>query len=80
MYQTIKKKGPAFKNGQLKDKYKEKYVGGPGNHSKVNNYDSSSILSLKQDKGKLTQSNFTIASSTIKKEWKYMYDTIKSLY
>ena len=42
MYETIRKKGPAFKNGQLK----EKYVGGPGKHSKVSNYNSSSIFSF----------------------------------
>ena len=41
MYETIRKKGPAFKNGKLK----EKYVGGPGKHSKVSNYNSSSIFS-----------------------------------
>ena len=33
MYESIRKKGPAFKNGKLK----EKYVGGPGKHSKVSN-------------------------------------------
>ena len=42
MYETIRKKGPAFKNGKLK----EKYVGGPGKHSKVSNYNSSSIFSF----------------------------------
>ena len=42
MYERIRKKGTAFKNGKLK----EKYVGGPGKHSKVSNYNSSSIFSF----------------------------------
>ena len=42
MYESIRKKGPAFKNGKLK----EKYVGGPGKHSKVSNYNSSPIFSF----------------------------------
>ena len=42
MFETIKKKGPAFKNGELK----KKFVGGPGKHLQVNVYDSVSNFLL----------------------------------
>ena len=42
MFETIKKKGPAFKNGELK----KKFVGGPGKHLQVSVYNSVSHFLL----------------------------------
>ena len=40
MFVTIKKKGPAFKNGELK----KRLVRGPGEHLQVSVYDSVSFF------------------------------------